>query len=144
MARGRKPKNSKVVAMEGPVSHRPERPAGPEAAPGGLVCNGDFDADAQYAWDFWTKHMSEAGMTYAIDSLTLQAACFAFSRAMRAERMLMKDPTNWRADVAASRGWKQVKDFALEFGLTLVSRNKVVTANPHMQLDLELEAALNA
>jgi hypothetical protein len=143
MARGRKPKPAKIIEMQGPVAHRPDKPE-PASAPGALQPNADFDKDALAAWDFWTGQMAAAGMSFPIDSIALQAACFAYSRAIRAERMLKVDPKDWRADVSATRNWKQVKDFATEFGLTLVSRNKVVTANPQMRLDLELEAALNA
>lgn len=145
MSRGRKPKNPKVVELEGPVSHRPERPA-PASAAGALVPNPEFGSDATIAWEFWTKHMEAAGMSFPIDSIALQAACFAYERAMQAQRELQKknNPNRWRADIAAARNWKQVQAFCVEFGLTLVSRNKVVTANPQMQLDLELEAALNA
>lgn len=106
--------------------------------------NPEFDGDALLAWNFWTHQMTAAGMSYGIDSLTLQAACFAYARAMRAERRLKVDPMDWRADIAAARGWKQVKDFAVEFGLTLVSRNRVATANPQLKLDLEMDAILNA
>lgn len=146
MARGRKPNNPKVVELAGPVSHRPEKPAPPASAPGILTPNEEFDDDARVAWAFWTGHMATAGMSFPIDSIALQAACFAYSRAMRAEREL-KVPENqnrWRADISAARNWKQVQAFCNEFGLTLVSRNKVVTANPQMQLDLEMEAAINS
>ncbi len=146
MGRGRKPNNAKVVELLGPVSHRPERPEAPSSASGTLTANAEFDTDAKVAWSFWTLHMATAGMSFPIDSIALQAACFAYSRAMRAERELKEagNPNRWRADISAARNWKQVQAFCNEFGLTLVSRNKVVTANPQMQLDLEMEAAINS
>jgi phage terminase small subunit len=130
--------------MEGPVSHRPEKPAPPAGAAGALDVPDWFDDDAKWAWAFWSDQMKQLGVMFLIDSLALQGACAAYSRAVRAERLLNLEPLNWRANIAASRNWKQVKDFCVEFGLTLVSRNRIVTANPQLKLDLELEAALNA
>ena len=83
------------------------------------------DAVALSAWRFWQGELLARGWSARVDGLALSGACFAYSRAIRAEGFAKSDPTNWRAGVAADRAWKVVQGFCVQFGLTLASRQGI-------------------
>lgn len=143
MARGRKPKNPKVIELQGAANHRSQAPLAPTASPGALAAPDWFGDEALFAWKFWTASLAEMGVMHKVDSLALQGACAAYERAIRHERTLLETPRDWRADIAAGRAWNQVRAFCLEFGLTLVSRNRVQQIGGGVaQLELDLEQVI--
>ena len=136
MGKGRKAKPPAIRLLEGT---RPRNRTKPEEMV--IVCPGTPDAPAHLIglalehWQHLTGYLGRAGLLERIDSASLEAACVAYSRAVKADIEIEKsgityidsngNPKKNPACSVSLEAWGQYRHFALEFGLTPCSRSRL-------------------
>jgi hypothetical protein len=88
-------------------------------------------------WNLWTAELRQRKQLSVAFLPALQAACFAYGRAIQGEQAYVTNPENWRAGIAADRAWKLVLDACSRFGLTLASNQMVTSAQLRLKFQSE-------
>lgn len=149
--RGRRPKPiAKHIADGDPSKHGKhvlERRLEAEPKPTGELsaCPKHLTGRARRTWNFWTEELSAMKLSKRPDNQMLEGACVAYARAVAADLILEKEglivKENYIDEAGevhvlkirkhpavdiSNRSWLIVKAFCCEFGLSPVSRMRLV------------------
>jgi P27 family predicted phage terminase small subunit len=137
--RGPPPKPTALRILEGNPSKRPLNPNEPKPPVGVPDCPAHLDLDAKKEWTRLAPILDRLGMLTIVDGAALAAYCQMYSRWAKAERAIKKhgitmeteNGTVRRPEVSIAReALHQMRQFAMEFGLTPASRSRVHGATP--------------
>ncbi len=138
--RGRKPKPTKVKAMEGNPGKRPLNAAEPEYPAGVGPAPDHLDKAARDEWDRVGGMLEESGVATQADRAVLAVYCQAWSRWVRAEQVCAKMGDVLRSEAGgvyqnpylsvANRAAEQLAKCAASLGLDPSSRSRVVSSRP--------------
>jgi P27 family predicted phage terminase small subunit len=150
--RGRKPKPTARQISEGDprkkgVHKLQEKLASePRATPGLPRCPRHLRGRARSAWTFWAVELTGMGQDKRPDAMMLEGACVHYARAVEADLLvqqqgMMVEEAYWNkkreerivlkvrshpAIMVSNAAWRQVRAFSSEFGLSPVSRTRLV------------------
>jgi P27 family predicted phage terminase small subunit len=165
--KGRKPKTAERQITEGDPSKRGmgkledrlSREA--QAREGFPDCPKHLRGRARAAWEFLAVELGCMDQDRRPDAFALEGACAAYARAVEADGIVARDGAlvdNVRmtskgdvvtlgqipnpAILVSTRAWNQFRQFAVEFGLTPISRTRLSTDKPMKSTSDDLAALL--
>lgn len=151
--KGRKPKPRAQQIFEGDPRKvgeeklKKQLACEPQPSPGLTDCPKHLFGKARDAWNFWKHELELMHIDKRPDSMMLEGACVAYSRAVKAdlevenkgfvveEPIVIKDQVigykirRHPADIVSNRAWAQVRAFCTEFGLSPASRTRFVSGD---------------
>jgi len=153
--RGRRPKPTKQQINEGDPAKRGKRKLQqqldrePRAARGLPPCPKHVVGLARAAWKFWSEELREMKLDARPDAMMLEGACVNYARAVMADGTIQRgcqveEPIinhstgevigtkikNHPAVAVSNAAWRQVRAFCSDFGLSPVSRTRLVLEQP--------------
>jgi P27 family predicted phage terminase small subunit len=153
--RGRRPKPTQLQISEGDPAKRGKRKlqrqldSEPKAARGLPPCPKHLTGRARAAWKFWVEELRAMKLDSRPDAMMLEGACVHYARAVRADAIIqhgcqVEEPIinhttgevigakikNHPAVAISNASWRQVRAFCGEFGLSPVSRTRLVLEQP--------------
>jgi P27 family predicted phage terminase small subunit len=135
MMPGRRPKPTALKALEGNPGKRPLNRSEPK--PSGIPkCPSHLDKEAKREWRRISAELIALGLLTSVDRAALAAYCAAYSRWVAAETNVQKHGTVIKSPKSgypiqnpylgvANRALDQIRQFAIEFGLTPASRSRL-------------------
>lgn len=150
--RGRKPKPIAKVEQDGDTRKigarklREKIAAEPPATRGLPDCPRHLRGRARAAWTFWRAELMDMGLDRRPDAQMLEGACVNYARAVEADEIVARDgimqnistidkesgeavliKSQYHPAITVSNAaWRQVRSFCSEFGLSPVSRTRLV------------------
>lgn len=132
---GRPTVPTQLKLLHGNPGHHPLNKNEPKPEPLAPKCPGFLDRTAKKEWKRMVELLEPLGLISKLDMAALAAYCQTFSRWAEAEAMirkqgmLVKTPNGYPQLspflVIANKALEQMKGFAIEFGMTAVSRSKI-------------------
>ncbi|MFZ1008977.1 MAG: phage terminase small subunit P27 family [Candidatus Sulfotelmatobacter sp.] len=149
--RGRKPKSAAVQLAAGDPRDRGKNKLqemvdrAPTPTRGLPACPRHLRGRARAAWNFWSRELMAMGLDRRCDAQMLEGACVGYERAclsdlqLQAEGLTVKETAldkdgntillrikKHPAVDVSNAAWRQLRAFCSEFGLSPVSRNRVL------------------
>jgi P27 family predicted phage terminase small subunit len=153
--RGRRPKPTQLQINEGDPAKRgkgklrQQLTREPKAARGLPPCPKHVLGLARSAWKFWVEELQAMKLDARPDAMMLEGACVNYARAVQADAIIqhgcqVEEPIinhtsgevigtkvkNHPAVAVSNAAWRQVRAFCSEFGLSPVSRTRLVLEQP--------------
>lgn len=135
--KGPRPMPSALRLLRGDMPQNSDEPCPEVAIP---TCPQHLDEAARTEWERISAELAALGVLTRIDRAALAGYCQAWSRWERAERLVhdmgevVKSPNGFPVAnpylAIANKALKQIKEFAVEFGLTPSSRTRVKAKPP--------------
>ena len=130
--RGRKPKPTHLKMLEGSRKDRINR-SEPKPRPIRPTCPKWLSPAARKHWLRLAPELELAGLLTVVDGPALAGLCSALALAQQAETKPAIGP--WHT--VRFKSWQQIRQFAIEFGLTPSSRSRLSLTAPIDEEDLE-------
>ena len=152
MAKGRPPKPTRLRVLEGNPGRRPLPANEPQPTRRAPPMPEHLGAEARGEWKRVAPKLAELGVLTEVDRTTLAAYCQAWDRLVKAERELAKNGmVTARKDgyllvspwvTIANQASKEMRAYAVEFGLTPAARSRLHIKPPEDDADSKAKATL--
>lgn len=141
MTRGRRPLPSAVHKLNGNPGKRKAPAREPRPKAGLPSAPAELGKEGRLEWERVGAELLTLGLVSAVDRAALAGYCFAWERALKAQRKLKREGetiTTTRGNVIQhpslgiyNRAMKQLREFAIEFGMTPAARRRVESTPPN-------------
>lgn len=143
MAKGRKPKPSRIKAIEGNPGKRPINAKEPKPKGELPPAPAHLRAGARKAWARLASRLETSGIATAIDAIALEVLCEAYADLLEARRKLKRFGSNYYETVNQAGGKmhrahpalaavrdadRRLRGWLAEFGMTPSARSRVDAA----------------
>lgn len=139
MARGRKPKPTKLKVLQGNPGKRKlnKNEPQPKSKPRGPYCPRWLDKDAKNEWRRIAKQLKDIGLLTDVDTAVMAGYCQAYSRWKKAEEAIKKHGMIYKPNKdndyiqqspfvsISNKAQEQMRKFIVELGLSPSSRSKI-------------------